>query len=166
VHPATPYYDAGSKCSNSNNNKENRRTTIYDLSSSNFTFIYKYMEAAHLFFRTTCGWPLGLGSFSFNILDIAHRQLCPEHANDPDEHNNADWASVYHMLKSAQRQLEIFASTVPTTQEEIQKQETTVIKVIDIEPIREPQSPHSPGHRQHLWDITGTEEDVPMKDYE
>jgi hypothetical protein len=85
-----------------------------------------------------------LGSFSFNVLDIAHQQLCPEHANDLNEHNNADWANVYHALKSVQGQLEIFASTIPVTQEEIQKQETTIIKVINVKSIGGPQSPHSP----------------------
>jgi hypothetical protein len=117
--------------------------TIYDLSSSNFAFVYKYAKAAHLFFRTTCGWPLGLGSFSFDVLDIAHRRLCPEHANNLDEHDNADWANVYHVLKAAQGQLEIFASAVPATQEEIQKQEATIIEVMDVEPIGGPRSPHS-----------------------
>jgi hypothetical protein len=145
VRPATPYYDAGSECGNSDNDKENRRTTVYDLSSGDFTFVYKYTKAAHLFFRTTCRWPLGLGSFSFDVLDIAHRRLCPEHANDLDEHDNADWASVYHALKAAQRQLEIFASAVLATQEEIQKQEATVIEVIDVESIGGPKSPHSEG---------------------
>jgi hypothetical protein len=136
-------YNAGSECGDSNNNKGNRRTTVYDLSSSNFAFVYKYTKAAHLFFHTTHGWPLGLGTFSFNILDIAHRRLCPEHANNLDKHDNADWASIYHALKSVQGQLEIFASAVPTTQEEIQKQETTIIKVINIESISSPESPHS-----------------------
>jgi hypothetical protein len=165
ARPATPYYSAGSECGDSNNNKENRRTTIYDLSSSNFAFIYKYIKAAHLFFHTTCGWPLRLGSFSFDILDIAHRQLCPEHADDLDEHDNADWVSIYHALKAVQRQLEIFASAVPATQEEIQKQEATVIEVIDVEDISSPQSLHSPQLGRHLQDITGTEEDILMRDY-
>jgi hypothetical protein len=143
ARPATPYYDAGRECGNSNNDKENRRTTVYDLSSSDFTFVYKYAKAAHLFFRTTRGWPLGLGSFSFDVLDIAHRRLCPEHANDLDEHDNADWASIYHVLKAAKGQLEIFASAVPATEEEIQKQEATVIEVIDVESIGGPESPRS-----------------------
>jgi Chromo (CHRromatin Organisation MOdifier) domain len=73
AHPATPYYNAGSECGDSDNDKENRRTTVYDLSSSDFAFVYKYAKAAHLFFRTTRGWPLGLGTFSFDILDIAHQ---------------------------------------------------------------------------------------------
>jgi hypothetical protein len=163
--PATPYYNAGSECGDSDNDKENRRTTIYDLSSSDFTFIYKYAKAANLFFRTTHGWPLGLGSFSFDILDIAHQRLCPEHANDFNEHNNADWASVYHALKAAQGQLEIFASAIPATEEEIQKQETTVIEVINVEPIGGPGSLRSSRLGQHLWDISGTEEDTLMKDY-
>jgi hypothetical protein len=141
--PATPYYNAGSECGDSDNDKENRRTTVYDLSSSDFAFVYKYVKAAHLFFRTTRGWPLGLGTFSFDVLDITHRRLCPEHANDLDEHENADWANIYHALKAAQGQLEIFASAIPTTQEEIQKQETTVIEVIDVEPIGSPGSPRS-----------------------
>jgi hypothetical protein len=128
-------------------------------------FVYKYVKAAHLFFRTTCGWPLGLGNFSFDVLDIADRRLCPEHANDLDEHNNADWASIYHALKAAQRQLEIFASAVPATQEEIQKQEATVIEVIDVESIGGPGSPRSEGLGRHLRDVTGTEEDTLMKDY-
>jgi hypothetical protein len=72
ARPATPYYDTGSECGNSDNDKENRRTTVYDLSSGDFAFIYKYAKAAHLFFRTTRGWPLGLGTFSFDVLDIAH----------------------------------------------------------------------------------------------
>jgi hypothetical protein len=143
ARPATPYYDAGRECGNSNNDKENRRTTVYNLSSSDFTFVYKYAKAAHLFFRTTRGWPLGLGSFSFDVLDIAHRRLCPEHANDLDEHDNADWASIYHALKAAKGQLEIFASAVPATEEEIQKQEATVIEVIDVESIGGPESPRS-----------------------
>jgi hypothetical protein len=113
--PATPYCNAGSKCSDSNNNKMNRRTTVYNLSSSNFTFIYKYAKAAHLFYRMTHMWSLRLGSFSFNILNIAHQQLCPKHANDLDEHDNADWVSVYHALKAAQGQLKIFANATPTT---------------------------------------------------
>jgi hypothetical protein len=165
ARPATPYYDAGSKCGNSDNDKENRRTTIYDLSSGDFTFVYKYAKAANLFFRTTHGWPLGLGSFSFDVLDITHQRLCPEHANDLDKHDNADWASVYHALKAAQGQLEIFASAVPATQEEIQKQEATVIEVIDVEPIGGPGSPRSSRLGQHLWDISGTGEDTLMKDY-
>jgi hypothetical protein len=72
ARPATPYYDAGSECGDSDNDKENRRTTVYDLSSGDFAFVYKYAKAAHLFFRTTCGWPLSLGSFSLDVLDIAH----------------------------------------------------------------------------------------------
>jgi hypothetical protein len=165
ARPATPYYDAGSECGNSDNDKENRRPTVYDLSSNDFAFVYKYAKAAHLFFRTTRGWPLGLGSFSFDVLDITHRRLCPEHANDLDEHDNADWASVYHALKAAQRQLEIFASAVPATQEEIQKQETVIIEVIDAEAIGGPESPRSKGLGRHLRDVTGTEEDTLMKDY-
>jgi hypothetical protein len=165
VHPATPYYNAGSECSNSDNDKENRRTTVYNLSSSNFAFVYKYAKAAHLFFRITHGWPLRLGSFSFDILDIAHQQLCLEHANNLNEHDNADWVSIYHTLKSAQGQLEIFTSTVPATQEEIQKQETTITKVINIKSIGSPESLHSPRDGQHLQDVTGTEEDVLMRDY-
>jgi hypothetical protein len=165
ARPATPYYNAGSECGNSDNDKENRRTTVYDLSSNDFAFVYKYAKAAHLFFRTTHSWPLGLGSFSFDVLDIAHRRLCPEHANDLDEHDNADWASVYHVLKAAQGQLEIFASAVPATEEEIQKQEATFIEVIDVEPIGEPGSPRSSRLGQHLRDISGTEEDTLMKDY-
>jgi hypothetical protein len=165
ARPATPYYDAGSECGDSDNDKENRRTTVYDLSSGDFAFVYKYAKAAHLFFRTTRGWPLSLGSFSFNILDIAHRRLCPEHANDLDEHDNADWASVYHALKAAQGQLEIFTSAVPATEEEIQKQEATIIEVIDVEPIGGSGSPHSEGLGRHLQDVTGTEEENLMKDY-
>jgi hypothetical protein len=165
TRPATPYYDAGSECGDSDNDKENRRTTVYDLSSGDFAFVYKYVKAAHLFFRTTRSWPLGLGSFSFDVLDITHRRLCPEHANDLDEHDNADWASVYHALKAAQRQLEIFASTVPATQEEIQKQEATVIEVIDVEAIGGSGSPRGERLGQHLRDVTGAEEDTLMKDY-
>jgi hypothetical protein len=56
--------------------------------------------------------------------------------------------------------LEVFASAIPATQEEIQKQETTVIEVID-----GPQSPHSLGLGRRLRDVTGTEEDVLMRDY-
>src|SRR5580693_1922482 len=152
ARPATPYYDAGSECSDSNNDKENRRTTVYNLSSSNFAFVYKYAKAAHLFFRTMRGWPLGLGSFSFDVLDIAHRRLCPKHANNLDKHDNADWASVYHALKAAQRQLEVFASAVPATQEEIQEQEATIIEVIDVEPIGGSRSPRSEGLGRHLQD--------------
>jgi Chromo (CHRromatin Organisation MOdifier) domain len=143
ARPATPYYNTGSECGDSDNDKENRRTTVYDLSSGDFAFVYKYTKAAHLFFRTTRGWPLGLGSFSFDVLDIAHRRLCPEHANDLDGHDNADWASVYHTLKAAQGQLEIFASAVPATQKEIQEQEATIIEVINMESIGGPESPHS-----------------------
>jgi hypothetical protein len=143
ARPATPYYDAGSECGDSDNDKENRRTTVYDLSSGDFAFVYKYAKAAHLFFCTTRGWPLGLGSFSFDVLDIAHRCLCPEHANDLDEHDNADWANVYHALKAAQGKLEIFASAIPATEKEIQEQETTVIEVINVEPIGGPGSPCS-----------------------
>jgi hypothetical protein len=165
ARPATPYYDAGSECSDSDNDKENRRTTVYDLSSGNFVFVYKYAKAAHLFFRTTRGWPLGLGSFSFDILDIAHRRLCPEHANDLDEHDNADWVSVYHALKAARGQLEIFTSAIPAAQEEIQKQEATIIEVIDVESISGPESPRSEGLGRHLRDVTGPEEDTLMRDY-
>jgi hypothetical protein len=165
ARPATPYYDAGSECGDSDNDKENRRTTVYDLSSGDFAFVYEYAKAAHLFFRTTRGWPLGLGSFSFNVLDIAHRRRSPEHANDLDKHDNADWANIYHTLKTAQGQLEIFASAVPATQEEIQKQETTIIKVIDVEPIGGPGSLCSSRLGRHLRDVSGTEEDILIKDY-
>jgi hypothetical protein len=51
------------------------------------------------------------------------------------------------------------------TQEEIQKQETTIIEVIDMEPIGSSGSPHSKGLGRHLRDITGTEEENLMKDY-
>jgi hypothetical protein len=165
VRPATPYYDAGSECGDSDNDKENRRTTIYNLSSSDFAFIYKYAKATHLFFHATHGWPLGLGSFSFNVLDIAHQRLCPEHANDLNKHDNADWVSIYHALQSAQGQLKIFASAIPATQEEIQKQETTITEVIDIKSISGPKSLCSPQLGRHLRDITGIEENVLMRDY-
>jgi hypothetical protein len=69
------------------------------------------------------------------------------------------------VLKAAQGQLEIFASAIPATQEEIQKQETTVIEVINVESIGGPGSPCSEGLGRHLWDVTGTEEDTLMKDY-
>jgi hypothetical protein len=72
---------------------------------------------------------------------------------------------VYHTLKSVQGQLEIFASAIPATQEEIQKQETTITKVINIESIGSPESLRSPQDGQHLQDVTGTEEDILIRDY-
>jgi hypothetical protein len=147
------------------NDKQNRQTTIYNLSSSDYTLIYKYAKAAHLFFCTTHGWPLGLGSLGFDILDITYQQLCPEHANDLDKHDNADWVSIYHTLKAAQGQLEIFANAVPATAEEIQRQEATLIDIIDIKAIGRPKSPHSPWLGWHLQDITGAEKDILIKDY-
>jgi hypothetical protein len=64
-----------------------------------------------------------------------------------------------------QGQLEIFTSAIPATQEEIQKQEATIIEVIDVEQIGGLESPHGKGLGRHLRDVTGTEEDTLMEDY-
>ena len=76
---------------------------------------------------------------AYDIIDIAYRGSHPEHANDLNEHNTADWPVVVAALKAAQPQLKIFAEENLALGEAFQEEkgpaEGTAVEVLDMSPI-------------------------------